>query len=99
VRSNNPDRIFRDIESSMERAVDDLLQDINRDVKVQTPKRTGYASRQWRYSNPYVLGYTGTVIENRASYIALLDNGYSKQAPRGIVDPVIQKLQRRKRRL
>ena len=99
MRSRNPDRIFSDLEKSLERAVDELFTDINTEVKRQTPKRTGYAAKQWQYSRPYRLGYTGSVIENRASYIAVLDRGSSRQAPNGIVDPVISRLTRRTRRL
>ena len=99
MKSSDPNRIHRDIVKSLESAVDDLLQELNTEVRRATPKRSGYASKQWRYSRPYDTGYTGTVIENRASYIALLDAGSSKQAPDGIVEPALKRLLRRQRKL
>lgn len=99
MRTQDYNRIVRDMKNSIEGAVDDLFQDINTEVKRTTPKRTGYASRQWRYSRPYRYGYTGTVIENRASYIGVLDKGSSRQAPNGIVEPVLRNITRRRRKL
>lgn len=96
---------------SFERAVDDLLTDINTTVKQHTPvapKNGGYAKRQWKYTRPYRFGYEGPVIENRAPYIAILDGGRryeggkmvgSTQAPDGIVDPVVSDLVKRNRKI
>ena len=98
MRSSDPKRIIDHIEDSLERAVDTFLTDINKDIKQATPKSTGYAARQWRYSRPYTFGYDGTVIENRASYIAILDQGSSRQAPDGMTEPVISRALKRVRR-
>ena len=99
MRSSNPDRIFRDIERSIERAVDALFSDINRDSKKITPIRTGYAKSQWRKVGKYRLGDSKTMVENLAPYIAVLDQGSSRQAPNGIVQPTLDKLMRRRTRL
>lgn len=98
------------MKGAFERAVDDLLTDINTTVKQQTPKASGYASRQWRYVRPYIFGYEGAIIENMAPYIGILDGGRrydassgkmvgSKQAPDGIVDPVVSDLVKRNRKI
>lgn len=99
MRSRNPDIIFRDIEKSIERAVDSLFTDINRDSRKITPIRTGYARSQWRKTGKYRLGETGVQVENTAPYIAILDTGTSRQAPAGIVQPVLTKLLRRRTRI
>ena len=99
MRSRNPDVIFRDIERSIERAVDTLFSDINRDSRKLTPIRTGFARSQWRKTGKYRLGETGVKVENLAPYIAILDTGTSRQAPAGIVQPVLDQLLRRRTRL
>ena len=99
MRSSNPDTIFRDIERSIERAVDSLFSDINTESRKITPIRTGYARSQWRRTGKYRLGDTGVQVENTAPYIAILDDGSSRQAPAGIVQPVLNKLLRRRTRL
>lgn len=99
MRSTNPDNIFRDIEKSIERAVDALFTDINRSSRDITPIRTGFAKSQWRKTSKYRLGDSGVIVENTAPYIAILDKGSSRQAPSGIVTPVLNKLMRRRTRL
>ena len=99
VRSSNPKTIFKDMRRSLGRAINTLFDDINRDVAKATPVRTGRARSGWRYSPKYRLGYVGSIIENRVEYIGLLDKGSSRQAPNGIVEPVINKLIRRKTKI
>lgn len=85
--------------SSFERAVDELIEDINTDIKKQTPVRTGFARKQWRQTTPYRFGFSGTIIENRAPYIAILDRGSSRQAPNGIVQPVLNRLSKVRKKI
>jgi hypothetical protein len=99
VRSSNPRVILKDLDRSIERAVDTLLTDINTNAKQATPIRTGRAARGWRKVGSYNLGRDQTVIENKVPYIGLLDRGYSRQAPRGILEPVISRLAMRRTRL
>jgi hypothetical protein len=63
-----------------------------RDIAAKrTPKRTGAASRAWKEQG------TGadTVVSNDKPYIQRLDDGYSKQAPGGILKPTIKEIRRK----
>ena len=91
--------VFRDIIVTVERSVNLFLGQLNRDVARATPKRSGTAQRGWRKIADYKVGRTTTVIENRVPYIGLLEMGYSKQAPRGMLGPVLNRLTRRTYRL
>lgn len=99
MRSTSGKVIFKHIESSMERAVDRFLQQLNTNAKDITPIRTGYARSKWQYLHGWKLGSSVNVIQNRAPYIGLLDGVLgqptSKQAPRGIIIPAIEKLIKR----
>lgn len=60
-----------------------------RDLKRETPKKTGAASRNWKAEK-----YTGQgeiVIENDLPYVERLNEGWSSQAPAGYVDAILQK--------
>lgn len=56
-----------------------------------TPKDSGNARKKTKLR--------GTVIEARYAYARRLDQGYSKQAPRGMVEPTIKFFERLLRRL
>ena len=92
MRFRKPKGVIKHLQNSIGRAVDDLIEDINTNIKRQTPVRTGFARKQWRQTTPYTFGYSGTIIENRAPYIAILDRGSSRQAPDGIVQPVLTRI-------
>lgn len=98
-RSSNPNDIFNHIRKSLERDVDRLLVDINTDAERNTPKKTGRAARGWRYTPRYRLGYAGSIIENRVSYIGILEQGHSRQAPNGMLRPAITNNIRRRRKI
>jgi hypothetical protein len=92
VRSSDGKKIFQDIEKSIERAVDTFFEELNTVAKSKTPVDTGRASRGWRYTRRYTVGYAGTLIENTVGYIGLLDRGSSRQAPAGITVPAIREV-------
>ena len=78
------------------RKVDRLIDKVSNDVLIvardKTPIRLGKARRGWKKRKTN----RGTVIENRVLYIDQLEQGSSRQAPRGIVGPTIQEITRRK---
>lgn len=98
MRSSDHKKIFSDIERSLEREMQEIIQDINTEVIRTTPKRTGRAQRGWRVRGRYTLGGNSTVLENMVPYIGILDQGSSRQAPGGIVDPSVRKLLNRRRK-
>tara|TARA_R110000796_G_scaffold37011_5_gene93688 strand:- start:1023 stop:1316 length:294 start_codon:yes stop_codon:yes gene_type:complete len=60
-----------------------------------TPIDTGNAQRGWKnvseMSKLIGTGKKAVVIRNDIAYIQRLDDGYSRQAPKGIVGPVLNK--------
>lgn len=90
---------MRDIERKLERAVDHFFVLLNRDSKRITPIRTGRARAGWRKTGKYRLGDTGVIIENLVPYIGVLDQGSSRQAPDGIVQPTLDKMLKRRNKL
>jgi len=106
VRSTNPKVIFDHIEGKIERAVDQLFTELNKDARNITPIRTGRARRGWRKTSSYRIGDNKVLVENKVPYIGLLDRGRvifegkqigSTQAPDGIIVPVLDKLLKQRR--
>jgi hypothetical protein len=81
---------------AIQRKVDRLVEKVSDDVLVvardKTPIRLGKARNGWKKRKLT----KGAVIENRVIYIDKLDQGSSRQAPRGIVGPTIAEIKRRK---
>lgn len=72
--------------------IDKVSNDVLIVARDKTPIRLGKARRGWKKRKTN----RGTVIENRVLYIDQLEQGSSRQAPRGIVGPTIQEITRRK---
>lgn len=79
-----------------QRRVNQLIEKVSDDVVVvardKTPIRLGRARSGWKKRKTP----QGAVVENRVIYIDKLEQGSSKQAPRGIVAPTIQEILRRR---
>lgn len=88
------------ITKNLNAVVNHFLDDFFNEVKKTTPVRKGQAKRGWRKRNKYDIDRKGktTVMENRVPYIGLLDEGASRQAPRGMTDPAFRKLSKRRYR-
>ena len=99
MRSNKASNIKRDIRAKFQRAVNSFFEELNTSSSKITPIRTGRARRGWRKSGKYRIGDSGVMIENQVPYIGLLDEGRSKQAPAGIIMPVLRNLNRKRNRL
>tara|TARA_Y100001938_G_C8082266_1_gene429882 strand:+ start:1937 stop:2236 length:300 start_codon:yes stop_codon:yes gene_type:complete len=72
----------RDRDSLLSNFADDVL----KKAKANTPILTGKARRGWRKRR----SRQGFNIDNRTPYIVRLENGHSKQAPRGILGPTVR---------
>ena len=68
-----------------------LANDIFRGVKDLTPVDTGRAKRNWRLLRRRF----GYLIRNAVPYVKYLEQGSSKQAPRGMVKPTLERLRTR----
>ena len=75
------------VEASTEFAT--VMDAFYKELKKSTPIRTGRARAGWRKYRDTKIGngQNQTVITNAVPYIGPLDEGKSKQAPDGIVDP------------
>jgi len=60
-------------------------------AKKNTPIRSGNARRNWNKKTRQ----EGFAVENRVPYIERLEQGSSKQAPRGIVRPTLRETRRK----
>ena len=76
-------------------SIDDLVKKVARDVeataRVNTPKRSGYARKNWRRKD----SRKGFTVENTVPYIERLEAGASKQSPRGIIGPTLGVIKRK----
>ena len=64
--------------------VDNFTTELTKTLKRETPFRTGRASRGWNKPNK-------TTVSNTVPYINRLEQGYSKQKPRGFVNDSVRK--------
>jgi len=67
------------------------MEDVLVTARRKTPIQSGNARRGWKQTGRG----KRTQVENRVPYIGRLDQGYSRQAPKGIVDPTINEVAKR----
>lgn len=82
---------IREIQRVVEREIREYADDVQTVARAKTPIKTGNARRNWRKASRK----DGFEVENRVPYIERLNEGYSKQAPRGIVGPTLTEIKRR----
>jgi hypothetical protein len=87
--------LIKGIEQEIETIVKNTADDFERTVRAETPIRTGNARRNWQQSKR--ANKRGFEVENRVPYIERLEQGHSKQAPRGMIGPTLTKINRRSR--
>ena len=91
----NGTKVAADLNRELDQTVRQISQDYFDSVKEKTPVRTGRARRGWRLKKQRELSYS---VNNRVPYIGRLDEGYSKQAPRGMTRPAAREVLRTSRR-
>lgn len=82
IKTKNPNFVKEVVQKTIKHFMADGL----KIVKSETPIDTGNARRNWRLKNK------GQKLENRVRYITRLNEGHSEQAPDGIAEPAIEKL-------
>jgi hypothetical protein len=87
-------KTIKDLEDSVKDEIWSLADFTEKSVKKFTAVDTGNARASWDL-NKYNNGFT---LENRVPYIERLDEGWSKQHPRGFTSPTLNAIKRRKRR-
>lgn len=79
------------LDAALQKAVKDLADDVYAMVVPLTPVRSGNARRNWTKT----VSGNNFSIENHVPYIERLDQGWSKQAPNGIMQPLIDQIKRK----
>jgi len=80
---------FPDLSKKIKKGLKDIADDVHTEIKNVTPVDTGYAKSRWKKQT----GTNSSVINNDAPYISELEKGRSKQAPDGMIKPVMAKIQ------
>ena len=80
--------------NKLNKQVQQMLADIKQKTfdtaRSLTPVDTGYAKSQWKKRNIS----KGFEVKNKVDYIPFLDEGHSKQAPKGITKPTVRIMSR-----
>lgn len=87
--SSKPSDVTRQLKLDASTEFAGVMDAFYKELKKTTPIKTGRARSGWRkYRDTKIgTGQTQTVITNTVPYIGPLDEGSSKQAPQGIVEP------------
>tara|TARA_R100001510_G_C7456056_1_gene78730 strand:+ start:82 stop:381 length:300 start_codon:yes stop_codon:yes gene_type:complete len=93
TRVLNLDKVLTSVEQSIKKVNTSLVNTLLVEAKKSTPIRQGRARRGWRVERQG----TNTRVVNRVPYIGTLERGRSKQAPRGILRPTVQKMKNRRK--
>tara|TARA_S200002703_G_scaffold146392_2_gene141421 strand:- start:3781 stop:4080 length:300 start_codon:yes stop_codon:yes gene_type:complete len=78
-------KTMRSLKRGQDALLSEFADDVLKKAKANTPILTGKARRGWRKRR----SRQGFNIDNRTPYIERLENGFSKQAPRGIIKPTV----------
>jgi len=77
--------------SELGQFVESVMADVQQIAAKKTPRRSGAASRAWKQQGSGI----NTEVANDKPYIQRLDEGYSRQAPGGILKPTIREIRRK----
>lgn len=88
IRLENVSGIQRDISRALIKTVQEVATQTKNAAVSSTPVRSGNARRNWTKDTTA----RDFVVENRVPYIERLEQGSSKQAPRGIIGPTLDKV-------
>jgi len=91
----NGTKVAADLNRELDQTVRLISQDYFDLVKDKTPVKSGRAKRGWRLKKQRQFAYE---VRNQVPYISRLDEGYSKQAPRGMTRPAAREVLNRARR-
>ena len=87
--SSKPSDVIRQLKLSASTEFAGVMDAFYKELQKTTPIKSGRARSGWRKYRDVKVGTGGnqTVITNQVPYIERLDQGYSQQAPQGIVNP------------
>lgn len=89
MATNSASQCVNQLKLEASNSLNSVMDQFYKELKANTPIRSGRARSSWkRYRNVNIgRNETQTVFANTVPYIQRLDEGYSKQAPDGIVAP------------
>jgi len=79
---------MKNMKAEMQKDFNKFVNDFQSNLRVRTPIRTGAARRAWSKVGNLTIG-SGTskkILTNQVGYASILDDGWSQQEPKGIVD-------------
>jgi len=91
IRVRGLSAVARELEQSLERAVKDAADLVDERARANTPVRTGYTQKQWQKQT----SKSNFQVKNTVPWIERLEQGSSKQAPRGIIGPTLKQVRRK----
>ena len=90
ITVSSPKTTIDELNEDIEKFIDGFTNQLQGNLKRETPKLTGRASRGWTKDKE--------TVSNTVPYINRLDEGWSKQKPRGFVKQTIRKTIRQSKR-
>lgn len=85
-----------ELKGSISKDYNEFAREVYQEIVHTTPVNTGRARRGWVAPGRITKdNYNATITRNSVPYIGNLEDGASKQAPNGIVQPAIDKITRR----
>ena len=84
-------QLYSEIDSDLRAFQTEYIQKL----RAETPVRSGAARRAWRKLSTLKIGVNTPVIDNRVGYAELLEQGRSRQAPRGMTRPAFIKTRKK----
>lgn len=91
-------KTMRELSTEINTDLSKFVKDYVSTLKTTTPIRTGRARNGWQNTfQRKSIGKGGTIpiAKNDVPYIGVLDDGSSRQAPTGIVEPALRKTRKR----
>jgi hypothetical protein len=95
--ATTPSGTIKELRKEVSHDLTGLASELYQEIVRTTPRRTGTASRSWT-KPPQVneANYNVTVTTSSLPYIQPLEDGHSKQAPNGFIQPAIDKITRKR---
>jgi hypothetical protein len=97
--ANTPKNTLKELAREIHGPINSFARDLYLEIVKTTPKRTGAASRSWTKPKKITPeDFNGIITSSNLPYVPRLDEGYSKQAPEGFIQPSIDRILRRYKR-
>lgn len=79
-------RSIKDLQTQVQGLIKDIKEKTYQTARSLTPVDSGYARSQWKKRDQA----RGFKVTNATPYIPFLDQGWSRQAPKGITKPTVR---------